>query len=238
MTYDVPTETRTDTGVGMRLLLIEDDRMIGESLGRGLRDEGYAVDWVTDGPAALAALKDSKADYSLAVLDWNLPRQDGLSVLKSVRAGGSTLPILMITARDGLNDRVHGLDSGADDYLVKPFELAELKARLRNLLRRADGRPTAQMVHGNLTLDTVMHTVSRVGTCVEVTPREFALLRSLLERPGAVLSRTQLEERLYGWNESVQSNAVDFLIHGLRKKLGPDIIENVRGVGWRLGPAS
>ena len=219
----------------MRLLLVEDDRMIGESLVRGLRDEGYAIDWVRDGAAAMLALEDRRAEFSLVVLDWNLPRQDGLSVLKAVRASGSTLPILMITARDGLADRVTGLDSGADDYLVKPFELAELKARLRNLLRRADGRPAVQIVHRDLVLDPVTHTVRRGDAAVLVSPREFALLRSLMERPGAVLSRSQLEERLYGWDESVQSNAIEFVIHGLRKKLGAAIIENVRGVGWRIG---
>lgn len=221
----------------MRLLLVEDDRMIGESLVRGLKDEGYAVDWVRDGVAAMAALQDRQAGFSLAVLDWNLPRQDGLSVLKAVRATGSVLPILIITARDGLTDRVTGLDSGADDYLVKPFELAELKARLRNLLRRADRRPTCQIAHGQLLLDPVTHTVRQGAEPVCVTPKEFALLRALLERPGAVLSRGQLEERLYGWDESVQSNAIEFLIHGLRRKLGAAVIENVRGVGWRIGQA-
>ena len=229
---------RCDGGSSMRLLLVEDDRMIGESLVRGLRDEGYAVDWVRDGGAAMAALKDGRAGFSIAVLDWNLPRQDGLSVLKSVRASGSTLPILMITARDGVTDRVNGLDSGADDYLVKPFELMELKARLRNLLRRADGRPTARISHRDLVLDPVTHTVLQGSNSIPVTPREFALLRSLMERPGAVLSRAQLEERLYGWDESVQSNAIEFVIHGLRRKFGAAIIENVRGVGWRIGPSS
>jgi two-component system response regulator QseB len=219
----------------MRLLLVEDDHMIGESLVRGLRDDGYAVDWVRDGAAALTALKDRQADFSIAILDWNLPRQDGLSVLKAVRAAGNALPILMITARDGLTDRVNGLDSGADDYLVKPFELAELKARLRSLLRRQGGRPSSQIVHGDLVLDPVTHTVVRDSQSIVLTPREFALLRALMERPGAVLSRAQIEERLYGWDESVQSNAVEFGIHGLRKKLGATIIENVRGVGWRIG---
>ena len=220
----------------MRLLLVEDDRMIGESLVKGLRDEAFAVDWVRDGAAALAALQDRRADFSVVVLDWNLPRQDGLSVLQAVRASGSTLPILMVTARDGLTDRVKGLDNGADDYLVKPFELAELKARVRNLLRRAQGRPTARIPHGNLVLDTVTHTVHRGGTTTLLSAREFSLLHSLMERPGAILSRAQLEERLYGWDESVQSNAIEFVIHSLRKKFGPEIIDNVRGVGWRIGP--
>jgi DNA-binding response OmpR family regulator len=222
----------------MRLLLVEDDRMIGESLVRGLRDDGYAVDWVRDGSAAHAALTQPQSAFSLVVLDWNLPRQDGLSVLKAVRASGSTVPVLMITARDGVDDRVTGLDSGADDYLVKPFELVELKARLRSLLRRRDVRPSSQIVHGGLTLDPVSHTVRRGEATVTLTAREFALLRALMERPEAVLSRTQLEERLYGWDESVQSNAIEFLIHGLRRKFGAAIIENVRGVGWRMGRSS
>jgi two-component system response regulator QseB len=222
----------------MRLLLVEDDHMIGESLVRGLRDDGYAVDWVRDGSAALAALKDRQADFSIAVLDWNLPRQDGLSVLKAVRASGNTLPILMITARDDLSDRISGLDGGADDYLVKPFEFAELKARLRSLIRRQDGRASTEIVHGNLVLDPVTHSVRLDDVSVAITAREFALLRALMERPGAVLSRAQIEERLYGWDESVQSNAVEFVIHSLRKKLGSTIIENVRGVGWRMGRES
>ena len=222
----------------MRLLLVEDDPMIGESLVRGLRDDGYAVDWVRDGAAGLAALKDRQADFSIAILDWNLPRQDGLSVLQAVRASGNRVPILMMTARDGITDRVNGLDGGADDYLVKPFELAELKARLRSLLRRQDGRASSEIVHGELVLDPVTHSVRLRDAAVTVTAREFALLRALMERPGAVLSRTQLEERLYGWDESVQSNAIEFLIHSLRKKLGSAIIENVRGVGWRMGNSS
>jgi two-component system response regulator QseB len=219
----------------MRLLLVEDDPMIGESLVRGLRDDGYAVDWVRDGTAGLAAIKDRQAEFAIAILDWNLPRQNGLSVLQAVRASGNRLPILMITARDGLSDRVTGLDGGADDYLVKPFEFAELKARLRSLLRRHDGRASSEIVHGALVLDPVTHTARLHEAAVAVTPREFALLRALMERPGAVLSRGQLEERLYGWDESVQSNAIEFLIHGLRRKLGTAIIENVRGVGWRMG---
>jgi two-component system, OmpR family, response regulator QseB len=220
----------------MRLLLVEDDQMIGESLVRGLRDESYAVDWVRDGAAALAALQDHQADYALAILDWNLPRRDGLSVLKAVRSAGNSLPILMITARDELKDRVSGLDGGADDYLVKPFELDELKARLRSLLRRKDGRTTSELVHGRLVLDPVTHTVRLDDQPQSVTPREFALLRILMERPAAVLSRAQIEERLYGWDEQVQSNAVEFTIHSLRRKLGGSLIENVRGVGWKMAP--
>src|SRR5450756_395791 len=177
----------------MRLLLVEDDIMIGESLVRGLQDDGYAVDWVRDGVAALAAVQDRNAGHAIAILDWNLPRKDGLSVLRAVRASGNTLPVLMITARDELADRISGLDGGADDYLVKPFELAELKARIRSLLRRRDGRATSEIIHGAIVLDPVTHTVRLGGAPVAVTPKEFTLLRALMERPGAVLSRAQIE---------------------------------------------
>lgn len=222
----------------MRLLLVEDDRMIGESLVRGLRDDGYVVDWAKDGAAGLAAIQNPATPYAVAVLDWNLPRKDGLSVLRAARGAGNTTPVLMITARDELADRVSGLDNGADDYLVKPFELAELKARLRSLLRRRDGRASSQVAYGAIELDPVTHTVKLHDAPVAVTAREFALLRALMERPGAVLSRAQIEEHLYGWDESVQSNAIEFTIHGLRRKLGNGVIENVRGVGWRIGPVS
>ena len=222
----------------MRLLLVEDDQMIGESLVRGLRDEGYVVDWVKDGAAGIAAMQDPATPYAIAVLDWNLPRKDGLAVLKSARARGITLPVLMITARDELADRVSGLDSGADDYLVKPFELAELEARLRSLLRRRDGRATSEVIHGAIVLDPVTHTVKLHDAPIAVTPREFALLRALMERPGAVLSRTRIEEHLYGWETAVQSNAIEFTIYSLRRKLGNGVIENVRGVGWRIGLVS
>src|SRR6201996_9307412 len=218
----------------MRLLLVEDDHMIGESLVRGLRDAGYVVDWVKDGAAGLAAIQDAATPYAIAVLDWNLPRKDGLSVLKAARRSGNTLPVLMITARDELADRVSGLDGGADDYLVKPFELAELKARLRSLLRRRDGRASSEVIHGAIVMDPVTHTVKLRDAPVAVTAREFALLRALMERPGAVLSRAQIEERLYGWEDTVQSNAIEFTIHSLRRKLGSSLIENVRGVGWKM----
>jgi two-component system response regulator QseB len=221
----------------MKILLAEDDRMIGASLVRGLRDDGYAVDWVRDGAAANAALADPAAAYSMVLLDWGLPRQDGLSVLSALRARSATVPVLMITARDALDDRVRGLDGGADDYLVKPFELAELKARIRSLLRRHEGRSSAALVHGSLVMDPARHSVQIGGVPVDLTAREFALLRTLLERPGLVLSRAQLEERLYGWEDSVASNAIEFLIHSVRRKLGAGMIENVRGVGWRLGAA-
>jgi DNA-binding response OmpR family regulator len=219
----------------MRILLIEDDRMIGASLVSGLRDEGYAVDWVCDGVSAVTALRDEQASYALALLDWGLPGQDGLSVLKAIRGSGNATPVLMITARDALDDRITGLDSGADDYLVKPFELSELKARMRSLLRRRAGRVEQELTHGGLTLNPVTRTVRLRETVITLSAREFALLHALLERPGAVLSRAQLEERIYAWDNAVESNAVEFIIHGVRKKLDASVIENVRGVGWRIG---
>ncbi len=219
----------------MRLLLVEDDRMIGDSLVRGLGDDGYHVDWVRDGIAASAALADPSANFALVLLDWGLPRQDGMAVLKELRASRSLVPVLMITARDTLQDRVEGLDAGADDYLVKPFALAEVKARIRSLLRRQEARASAEMVHGELVLDPVRHEVRLHGAPVAVTPREFALLRVLLARPGAVHSRTQLEQSLYGWSEAIESNVIEVIIHTLRRKLGAAVIDNVRGVGWRIG---
>jgi len=209
--------------------------MIGASLQRGLSDDGYAVDWVQDGVAAAAALRDTQAGYALALLDWGLPKRDGLAVLKELRKSDSALPVLMITARDELEDRVTGLDGGADDYLVKPFELAELKARIRSLLRRRERRAEFALSHGDLTLDLIAHSVKLRETTVSLSAREFALLYALLERPRAVLSRRQLEEQIYSWSDAVESNAVEFIIHGVRKKLGASLIENVRGVGWRIG---
>jgi two-component system response regulator QseB len=219
----------------MRVLLVEDDRMIGDSLVRGLGDEGYHVDWVRDGAAAAAALADPEANFALALLDWGLPRQDGLSVLKELRSRRSLLPVLMITARDTLPERIEGLDAGADDYLVKPFALSELKARMRSLLRRQEARASTDIVHGGLTVDPIKHEVHLRGNRVALTPREFSLLRVLLSRPGAIHSRVQLEQSLYGWSEAIESNVVEVIIHTVRRKLGAAIIENVRGVGWRIG---
>lgn len=219
----------------MRILLIEDDHMIGTSLVAGLSDDGYAVDWVRDGVSAAIALRDEQADYALALLDWGLPGQDGLSVLKTLRKSGNAMPVLMITAHDALEDRIIGLDGGADDYLVKPFALTELKARIRSLLRRRSGRAAPELSHGDLSLNPATHTVRLRETLVTLSAREFALLHALLERPGVILSRAQLEEHLYAWNSAVESNAVEFIIHAVRKKLGASMIENVRGVGWRIG---
>jgi two-component system response regulator QseB len=219
----------------MRILLIEDDDMIGASLVRGLRDDGYAVDWVRDAASAATALRDARNAYALALLDRGLPDGDGLSLLQSLRRADDGLPVLIVTARDAVEDRIAGLDTGADDYLVKPFELSELKARIRNLLRRRAGRARPEVTHGELVVVPASREVRLRGERVALTAREFALLLALLDRPGAVLSRRQLEERLYAWNDAVESNAVEFIIHGVRKKLGAAMIENVRGLGWRIG---
>jgi len=218
----------------MRLLLVEDDSMIGEAICAGLRRDGFAVDWVRDTAAADRAL-DSEP-FELALLDLGLPGGDGLTLLKALRGRGSALPVLIITARDAVADRVAGLDAGADDYLVKPFDLDELAARIRALLRRKAGRAEPHLEHLGVVLDPATHRVTQGGVDVALSPREFALLELLLERPGAILSRGQLEERLYGWGEEVESNAVEVHIHGLRRKLGAQFILTVRGVGYRLGP--
>ncbi|MDS4031161.1 MAG: winged helix-turn-helix domain-containing protein [Candidatus Contendobacter sp.] len=220
----------------MRILLAEDDPMIGDSLRKGLRGEGFTVDWVQDGRSAEQALET--ADYALVLLDLGLPRKEGLAVLNGWRRRGLTVPVLILTARDAVPDRVKGLDSGADDYLVKPFDLAELLARMRALLRRQAGRARDLIEIGALRLDPAAHSVEYRGQPVALSAREFALLRALLERPGAVLSREQLEDRLYGWGEEVESNAIEVHVHNLRRKLNPHVIRTVRGVGYRLGEPS
>jgi len=216
----------------MRLLLAEDDRMIGASIQAGLMQDGFAVDWVQDGRAAELALAENVHD--LVVLDLGLPRTEGLDVLRAMRVRGDTRPVLIVTARDTVADRVVGLDAGADDYVVKPFELAELGARIRALLRRSTGRADPVVAFGDIELFPVTREVRLRGEPVAVSGREFGLLEALLARPGAVLSRAQLEDRLYGWNEEVESNTVEVHIHSLRKKLGADAIRNVRGVGWMI----
>jgi two-component system response regulator QseB len=216
----------------VRLLLVEDDAMIGESVVAGLAADGHAVDWVRDGHSAELSIGTNP--YALVLLDLGLPQQDGLSVLKGVRARKLDVPVLIITARDTVRDRIAGLDAGADDYLVKPFDLDELSARVRALLRRASGRAVPLIEHGALTLNPATHEVRLHGRAIEVSAREYALLEALAERPGGVVSRAQLEEKLYGWNESVGSNAVEVHIHNLRRKLGEDAIRNVRGLGYRL----
>lgn len=216
----------------MRVLLIEDDRMIAEAVRTALRQDGYAVDWLGDGESADASLRSTRFD--LVLLDLGLPRLDGLGVLKALRARGDATPVLVLTARDAVQQRVAGLDAGADDYLVKPFDLDELAARMRSLLRRSAGRGEPAIEHRGIRLDPVSHEVSLHGTPVRLSAREYAVLEALLRRPGAVLSRAQLEEQLYGWGEEVESNAVEVYIHGLRRKLGSDSIRTLRGVGYSV----
>ena len=218
----------------MRLLLAEDDVMIGQAVRSGLRREAFAVDWVRDGAAAEEAL--AVGTYDILLLDLGLPRKEGLSVLHDIRGRGSMLPVVVLTARDAVSDRVAGLDAGADDYVVKPFDLDELAARIRAVLRRRGGRAIGVIEHAGVSLDPATHEVRKDGGAVAVSPREFALLHALLERPGRILSRAQLEERLYGWGEEVESNVIEVHIHSLRRKLGPDFIRNVRGVGYRVQP--
>ena len=218
----------------MRLLLVEEDPMIGESIRRGLRLQNFAVDWVRDGRAARLAL--DTAPYSLVVLDLGLPGEDGLSVLKGWRAKGRRVPVLIVTARDAVAERIEGLDAGADDYLVKPFALDELSARVRALLRRQAGRAEPLISLGPLSLDPRTHAVTYQGAAVALSGREFALLQVLMEGQGAVLSRERLEECLYGWGDEVASNAVEVYIHHLRKKLAPHVIRSIRGVGYQIVP--
>lgn len=214
----------------MRALLAEDDKMIGEAVAGALKDASYAVDWVRNGEAASTAL--ATQIYDIVLLDLGLPGKDGLDVLRSSRSQGGVAPVLVITARDGIDDRIVGLDSGADDYIVKPFDIGELLARMRAVIRRKAGSPHPILSNGRLDLDPATREVACDGVPVPLTAREFALLRALLLRPGAILSRAQLEDRIYGWGEEVESNAVEFLIHSLRRELGADAIRNVRGVGW------
>jgi two-component system OmpR family response regulator len=216
----------------MRVLLIEDDRMVGAAIEQALKDAAYAVDWVTDGATAIDVAK--RDAYELALLDLGLPEADGRDVLRRLRALGRRLPVIIVTARDGVDDRIEGLDLGADDYLVKPFEIRELLARMRAVLRREGSGSPAVLTNGQLTLDAATHEASFLARAALLTPREFALLQALLTRPGAILSRDELERQLYGWNEEVESNSVEFLIHTIRKKLGTTVIRNVRGVGWMV----
>ncbi|WP_207001866.1 response regulator transcription factor [Trinickia mobilis] len=217
----------------MRVLLVEDDPMIGEAIHSALKDASYAADWVKNGQTALTTL--GVQHYDLILLDLGLPGKDGQQVLESIRANDNPVPLLIITARDGLDDRLRGLDGGADDYVLKPFEMAELLARMRAVLRRKGGSATPVLSNGTVSLDpATRQAVVEGGDAVQLSNREFALLQALLVRPGAILSRRDLEDRIYGWGEEVESNAVEFLIHTLRRKLGSDIIKNVRGVGWMV----
>ena len=218
----------------MRVLLVEDDTMIGKTLAQALTQDGYAVDRVADGEAAKAALAVAGDAYAMVLLDLGLPRKSGLELLRELRRAGNRVRVLIVTARDAVADRVEGLDAGADDYLTKPFSLDELTARMRALLRRDIGREDNVLRRGELELDTVTRVVTHRGQAVDVSAREFALLAALLERPGAALSKSQLEERIYRWGEEVESNAVEVHVHNLRKKLGSETIRTLRGVGYAL----
>ena len=217
----------------MRVLLVEDDPMIGKAVQEALRDASYAADWVTDGSTALEAA--AAQHYDLVLLDLGLPGKSGLEVLRTLRARDNTVPLLIVTARDGVEERIQGLDSGADDYVLKPFAMTELLARMRAVMRRRAGAARPVLGNGVLELDPATREVA-VGDQppVRLSNREFALLHALMVRPGAILSRAELEDRVYGWGEEVESNAVEYLIHALRKKLGNDSIRNVRGVGWMV----
>ncbi|MEJ5211392.1 MAG: response regulator transcription factor [Burkholderiales bacterium] len=216
----------------MRVLLVEDDSLLGDGLQAGLAQHGFAVDWVRDGAAAEHALKATS--YDAVVLDLGLPRLPGMEVLRRLRDRKDDVPVLILTARDQVDDRVRGLDAGADDYLVKPFDLAELAARLRALLRRRYGSAAPVLQVGALVLDPAAHRVEFAGREVAVSAREFALLQELMLHAGRVLSRAQLEERLYGWGEEVESNAIEVHVHHLRRKLAPEVIRTVRGVGYLM----
>lgn len=216
----------------MRLLLVEDDEMIGKSIREGLRRESYGVDWVRDGWAAEQSL--IATDYDLLILDLGLPRVHGLQVLKNVRQKGKKVPVLIITARDGVEDRVNGLDAGADDYLVKPFSMSELGARVRALLRRSAGQPAPAFRHGGVELNPLAREVLFNGKEVNLSQREFAILESLIRHPGTVISRASLEQSVYAWGQEVESNAVEVHISNLRKKLAPKLIKTIRGIGYKL----
>ena len=216
----------------MKVLLVEDDPMLGHALSQALRDASYAVDWLHDGRAASVALRQH--GFEMILLDLALPLCDGLDVLRALRSAGDSTPVLVLTARDTVAQRIEGLDSGADDYLVKPFEVSEMLARMRAMSRRRTGSSTPLLSNGCLSLDPATKTVTVDGREQVLSRREFALLRELLMRPGAVLSRAQLEDRIYGFGEEVESNAVEYIIHGLRRKLGAQRIRNVRGLGWMV----
>jgi len=230
--YDLPD---TQLERSLRLLLVEDDPMIGKSVHAWLKGEGYAVDWVRDGIAAEATLQGTP--YDLVVLDLGLPRKAGPEVLSALRARGASMPVLVLTARDAIADRVKSLDAGADDYLVKPFDLDELSARIRALLRRQSGRAEPVMERGALRVDPATREVTIDGTLVNVSAREYTVLLALLQSAGTPLSRAQLEEKVYGWGEEVESNAVEVHVHALRRKLGADLIRTVRGVGYLISRA-
>lgn len=216
----------------MRILLVEDDPMIGEAVCVALKDAAHAVDWVRDGISAGTAL--GHGEHEVVLLDLGLPERDGLEVLRRLRGTGNGIAVIVITARDGVDDRIKGLDVGADDYLVKPFDVQELLARLRAVARRQGGQAAPVLTNGRVSLDPATHEARHGDAAAVLSAREFALLHALLLRPGRICSRAELESHLYGWNEEVESNAVDFIIHGVRKKLGAEVIKNVRGAGWMV----
>jgi two-component system OmpR family response regulator len=214
----------------MRVLLVEDDAMIGDAVRHALRAEHYAVDWVRDGEVADSALRTG--NYDLVLLDLGLPKRDGFEVLRSLRARHSTVPVLVATARDAVRDRIAGLDAGADDYVVKPYDTDELLARIRALVRRSAGRAEPVFEHDGIRLNPATREATVHGEPVNLSSREWAVLEPMLLRPGVVFSRSQLEEKLYGWKEDISSNAVEVYVHGLRKKLGAELIQTVRGLGY------
>jgi len=214
----------------MRVLLVEDDRMIAQGLQTALRQDGYTVDSMSDGRSAAEALRTVRFD--LVLLDLGLPERDGIDVLRELRRRGDSTPVIIVTARDDVQNRVEGLDAGADDYIIKPFDLDEVGARMRSVLRRAAGRGDPCIRHRGISLNPQTHEVERDGVAVLLSAHEFSVLEALLQRPGAVLSRAQLEDRLYGWSEQIESNAVEVYIHGLRRKLGSNTIRTLRGVGY------
>lgn len=217
----------------MRILLVEDDRMIGEAMAQALKEASYAVDWVRDGQTALDSVDCQK--YDLVLLDLGLPGKDGLDVLRTIRASGNSIAVLIITARDTIEERIKGLDSGADDYILKPFEMVELLARMRAVLRRKGGKAAPILTNGIVSLDPATHEASLQDTPpIRLSAREFSLIQALLVRPGAILSRADLEDKIYSWGDEVESNAIEYLIYALRKKLGSNTIKNVRGVGWMV----
>jgi DNA-binding response OmpR family regulator len=220
----------------MRLLLAEDDQMIGAAVRDVLLQDGYVVDWLRDGQRADAAL--ATGQYDLALLDLGLPGKDGLAILRSLRSRRQAIPVIVITARDAVESRIAGLDAGADDYIVKPFDLDELAARIRSALRRSAGRAEPDLALGDVSVNLTQRTVLRGGHAVTLSAREYAIVEALALRPGAILSRGQLEQRMYGWGEEVDSNAVEVHIHAIRKKLGADFIRNVRGVGYYVPKAA
>ena len=220
----------------MRLLLVEDDDLLGDAVRTGLRQEGYTVDWMKDGISAESALKAEHFD--LVVLDLGLPRRSGLEVLKSLRMAGNSIPVLILTARDMVSDRIQGLDAGADDYFVKPFDMEELCARIRALLRRSSGRASPKLTYKSITLDPVSHLVTDDNDPVDLSAREFIILQTLMENKGKVISKNRLEQDLYGWDTEVESNTVEVYIHHLRKKLGNELIQTIRGVGYMINKDS